>query len=330
MIHQRGVGFLFSKYVISMLGKPQEEGVSGLPNILNATHPASDQVNTISCVGTSMGFPLKNILVYLAPYPHSVFVEFTAASGRCRRKRPYFGLDQQVPRVAGKEYVVTRGTTEDTWTGFVSRNSLRACLLKDLEYPLVERARNSVLVASMKSPWVETAPMQQRMREVHRHTVYGGLKFDGWIVPLLQGCGLLMAKVRHHPAGLEFMVKILFVRCDQRLDFWGQCVHGRSPSGSGSERWGLRITIHSAILKMGCQFKSPVVLLQVPSSLLQEILVGPFCWDKWRRLEKLTSGTQIPALGKRSSAVSTAALIWADKTVAFFMISCACLRFAPG
>ncbi|TWW58465.1 hypothetical protein D4764_07G0011840 [Takifugu flavidus] len=32
-----------------------------------------------------------------------------------------------------------------------------------------------------------------------------------------------------------------------------------------------------------------------------------------RRLEKLTSGTQIPALGKRSSAVSTAALIWADK-----------------
>ncbi|TWW66807.1 hypothetical protein D4764_20G0008390 [Takifugu flavidus] len=49
-----------------------------------------------------------------------------------------------------------------------------------------------------------------------------------------------------------------------------------------------------------------------------------------RRLEKLTSGTQIPALGKRSSAVSTAALIWADKTVAFFMISSACLRFAPG
>ncbi|TWW76611.1 hypothetical protein D4764_12G0000010 [Takifugu flavidus] len=159
MIHQRGVGFLFSKYVISMLGKPQEEGVSGLPNILNATHPASDQVNTISCVGTSMGFPLKNIFVYLAPYPHSVFVEFTAASGRCRRKRPYFGLDQQVPRVAGKEYVVTRGTTEDTWTGFVSRNSLRACLLKDLEYPLVERARNSVLVASMKSPWKSTDPL---------------------------------------------------------------------------------------------------------------------------------------------------------------------------
>ncbi|TWW54249.1 hypothetical protein D4764_0280510 [Takifugu flavidus] len=204
--------------------------------------------------------------------------------GTLPSEEPYFGLDQQVPRVAGKEYVVTRGTTEDTWTGFVSRNSLRACLLKDLEYPLVERARNSVLVASMKSPWC-----------------------------LLQGCGLLMAKVRHHPAGPEFMVKILFVRCDQRLDFWGQCVHGRSPSGSGSERWGLRITIHSAILKMGCQFKSPVVLLQVPSSLLQEILVGPLCWDKWRRLEKLTSGTQIPALGKRSSAVSTAALIWADK-----------------
>ncbi|TWW59954.1 hypothetical protein D4764_05G0000440 [Takifugu flavidus] len=276
-----------------------------------------------------MGFPLKNIFVYLAPYPHSVFVEFTAASGHCRRKRPYFGLDQQVPRVAGKEYVVTRGTTEDTWTGFASRNSLRACLLKDLEYPLVERARNSVLVASMKSPWC-----------------------------LLQGCGLLMAKVRHHPAGPEFMVEILFVRCDQRLDFWGQCVHGRSPSGSGSERWGLRITIHSAILKMGCQFKSPVVLLQVPSSLLQEILVGPLCWDKclwglavymvkqcwsmflavalvqwtwslivekrWegRRLEKLTSGTQIPALGKRSSAVSTAALIWADKVCPWVNSTC--------
>ncbi|TWW58467.1 hypothetical protein D4764_07G0011860 [Takifugu flavidus] len=89
----------------------------------------------------------------IVPVLRHVEVEFTAASGRCRRKRPYFGLDQQVPRVAGKEYVVTRGITEDTWTGFVSRKSLRACLLKDLEYPLVERARNSVLVASKKSPW---------------------------------------------------------------------------------------------------------------------------------------------------------------------------------
>ncbi|XP_029682846.1 uncharacterized protein [Takifugu rubripes] len=289
-----------------MLGKPQEEGVFGLPNILNATHPASDQVNTISCVGTPMGFPLKNIFVYLAPYPHSVFVEFTAASGRCRRKRPYFGLDQQVP-VAGKEYVATRGTTEDTWTGFVSRNSLRACLLKDLEYPLVERARNSVLVASMKSPWkstdtlfmvdlsvmdglcrlselrnspnsscvwCQTPQMSSRlsMSRVNKNELEGTCNLEtfwmksaarrndvrpaplgrilmdfreqikksgpGLWIPhqLLQGCGLLMAKVRHHPAGPEFMVKILFVRCDQRLDFRGQCVHGRSPSGPGSER----------------------------------------------------------------------------------------------
>ncbi|TWW54083.1 hypothetical protein D4764_0125880 [Takifugu flavidus] len=50
-----------------------------------------------------------------------------------------------------------------------------------------------------------------------------------------------------------------------------------------------------------------VALVQWTWSLIVE--------KRWegRRLEKLTSGTQIPALGKRSSAVSTAALIWADK-----------------
>lgn len=57
-----------------------------------------------------------------------------------------------ISRVPGKEYVVTRGITEDACTGFVPRNSLRACFLKDLEYPLLERALDSVLVASKKSP----------------------------------------------------------------------------------------------------------------------------------------------------------------------------------
>ncbi|XP_056899700.1 uncharacterized protein LOC130531637 isoform X1 [Takifugu flavidus] len=168
MIHQRGVGFLFSKYVISMLGKPQEEGVSGLPNILNATHPASDQNSPRlrdAAVGRGLILALTNrsrkflFFLYAAMILQSEKVEWLL------RIFEKLFLMFFISRVAGKEYVVTRGTTEDTWTGFASRNSLRACLLKDLEYPLVERARNSVLVASMKSPWLSMSRVNKNELE---------------------------------------------------------------------------------------------------------------------------------------------------------------------
>ncbi|XP_056899701.1 uncharacterized protein LOC130531637 isoform X2 [Takifugu flavidus] len=127
-----------------------------------------------------------------------------------------------------------------------------------------------------------------------------------------------MAKVRHHPAGPKFMVKILFVRCDQRLDFWGQCVHGRSPSGPGSERQNN--DVFRPLLKRQAYGVWQFTWSNQCWSMFLAVALVQWTWSlsvekRWegRRLEKLTSGTQIPALGKRSSAVSTAALIWADK-----------------
>lgn len=66
------------------------------PNPIVCT--TSDHVHTITHMGASLSFYLKNILIHLSPYPHSVSIEITA-SGTRGQEGLDISPDQQVLQV---------------------------------------------------------------------------------------------------------------------------------------------------------------------------------------------------------------------------------------